>query len=103
MPDITPKNEVPSDHTTPPEAGSNVAPPASAERMPADSPEATAELTRAINAREEQMEEAVDEKHEHAAEAHDKGMAEKAARESGVDKVLAEQDKDEKPKGRKKD
>lgn len=93
MSDIAPKNAVPSDHTTPPEAGSNVAPPASAERVPADSPEATADLTRAINAREEAAEEAVDEKHEHAAEAHDKGTAEKAARESGTDKVMAERDK----------
>jgi hypothetical protein len=96
MTDITPKNAVPSDHTTPPEAGSNVAPPASAERVPADSPEATADLTRAINAREAAAEQAVDEKHANAAEAHDKGMAEKAARESGMDKVMAEEAKPKK-------
>lgn len=100
MAENTPSNAVPSDHTTPPEAGSNVAPPASAERVPADNPEATADLTRAVNAREEAAEEAIDEKHEHAAEAHDKGMAEKAARESGADKVMAERDK---PKSKRKD
>jgi hypothetical protein len=64
MADITPKNEVPSDHMTPPEAGSNEAPPANAQRLPPDHPEATKELTQAVNAREEQMEETVDEKHE---------------------------------------
>jgi hypothetical protein len=102
VPEITPQNEVPSDHTTPPEAGSNVAPPADGQRIPPDSPEATRELTQAINAREEAAEEVVDEKHENQAEGHARGMAEKAARESGVDKVQAQEDReDDKPRRRK--
>jgi hypothetical protein len=62
MADITPKNEVPSDHM---EVGSssNAAPPAAGQRVAPDSHEATAELTRAVNEREEDMEEDVDEKH----------------------------------------
>ncbi len=48
------KHDEPSSHTAPPEAGSNVAPPAHSQRLDPASDEATAELTRAINDREGQ-------------------------------------------------
>lgn len=50
----------PLDHTSPPEAGSNVAPPVVPPSVSAGSDEGTARLTRAINEREDTLDDAAD-------------------------------------------